>query len=74
MLLGGLDDITPPVLCDAVAKGVPPERLRMITYDNARSGFDMRGFAEHAGHPSGEPRYNAEAANASWAAVIDFLR
>jgi dienelactone hydrolase len=74
MLLGGIDDIASPALCNAVTKGVPPERLRMINYDNARHGFDMRGFPEHADRPSGAPGYNAEAAKASWAAVIDFLK
>jgi dienelactone hydrolase len=45
----------------------------MITYDNARHGFDMRGLSGNADRPSGAPAYNAEAAKASWAAVIDFL-
>jgi dienelactone hydrolase len=74
MLLGGIDDVAPPALCTAVAKGVAPEKLRMITYANARHGFDMRGFPEHADRPSGTPEYNAEAAKASWEAVIDFLK
>jgi dienelactone hydrolase len=74
VLLGGKDDIAPPALCHAISKGVAPEKLRMITYDNARHGFDMRGLPGNADRPSGAPGYNAEAARASWAAVIDFLK
>jgi dienelactone hydrolase len=72
MLLGANDDIAPPALCNAVSKGVPAERLRMITYPDARHGFDMRGFPKDT--LSGAPAYNAEAAEASWAAVIEFLK
>jgi dienelactone hydrolase len=60
-------------LCDAVAKGTPPDRLRTITYPNARHGFDMRGLPERADHPLGAPGYDAEAAKASWSVVRDFL-
>jgi dienelactone hydrolase len=74
MLLGGKDDITPPALCHAISKGVAPEKLRMITYADARHGFDMRGLPGNTDRPSGAPGYNAEAARASWAAVIDFLK
>jgi dienelactone hydrolase len=61
-------------LCDAVAKGIPPEKLRAITYPNARHGFDMRGLPERTDLPSGSLAYNADAAKASWSAVLDFLK
>jgi dienelactone hydrolase len=44
MLLGAADNIAPPALCDTVAKGVRAEKLKVITYPNARHGFDMRGL------------------------------
>jgi dienelactone hydrolase len=74
MLLGAIDDIAYPALCDAVAKGIPPEKLRAITYPNARHGFDMRGLPERTDLPSGSLAYNADAAKASWSAVLDFLK
>jgi dienelactone hydrolase len=73
MLLGAIDDIAYPALCDAVAKGVPSEKLQVIKYPNARHGFDMRGFSDRPDQLSGSPAYNAEAANASWAVVLNFL-
>ncbi len=72
MLLGAKDDIAIPTLCDRVAKDVPPERLRVISYPDARHGFDMRSLPIDV--PSGAPAYNAEAAKASWAAVMEFLK
>ena len=73
MLLGAMDDVAFPALCDAVVKGMAADKLRAITYPNARHGFDMRGLPERADQPSGSPGYNAEAAKASWSAVLDFL-
>jgi dienelactone hydrolase len=46
--------------------------LRVILYPDARHGFDMRGFPTDA--HSGAPAYNAEAAKASWEAVMQFLK
>lgn len=73
MLLGGRDDVAYPTWCKPVVDGVPADRLRVITYPTARHGFDIRGLPDHA-QSSGAPAYNAEAAEASWAAVMDFLR
>jgi dienelactone hydrolase len=72
MLLGAADGIAYPNLCDAVAKGMPPEKLRVVTYPNARHGFDMRGLPENSA--SGASGYNEEAADASWATVMEFLK
>jgi dienelactone hydrolase len=74
MLLGAADDVASPALCAAVAKGVPAESLRVITYPNARHGFDRRGLAEGNDQRAGMPVYNAEASVASWTAVRDFLQ
>jgi dienelactone hydrolase len=74
MLLGEIDDIALPALCIAVAKRMSSDRLRVITFPNARHGFDMRGLGERTDLPPGSPGYQAEPANASWAAVLDFLK
>ena len=74
MLLGAADDVAFPALCAAVAKGVPAELLRVITYPNARHGFDQRGLPERSDQPSGSLVYNAEASSASWTAVREFLQ
>jgi dienelactone hydrolase len=73
MLLGEKDDVAYPTLCKPVVDGVPATRLRVVTYPDARHGFDNRGFPEHVDQ-SGAPVYNAEAAKASWAAVLEFLK
>jgi len=73
MLLGGKDDIAYHTLCRSVVDGVPADRLRVVTYPNARHGFDVRGLAGRGDAP-GAPAYNAEAADASWAAVLEFLK
>ena len=49
MLLGAADDLAPPALCDSVAKGMPQEKLRVITYPDARHGCDQQGLPRH-GH------------------------
>lgn len=72
MLLGAADDVAYPSLCDAVAKGVAVEKLKIVTYPNARHGFDMRGLTESGA--SGAPGYNADAASASWTTVMEFLK
>jgi dienelactone hydrolase len=74
MLLGAIDDVARPAVCDAAMRGVSPDRLRTITYPNARHGFDVRGLPEHEELPFGSVGYNADAAKESWAAVVEFLR
>jgi dienelactone hydrolase len=74
MLLGGADDVAFPALCDSIVKGMPSDKLRKVVYPQARHGFDMEGFPERKERSEGEPAYNAEAAKASWSAVLDFLR
>jgi dienelactone hydrolase len=73
MLLGAIDDVTLPAVCDSVTNRVSPQRVRSILYPNARHGFDVRGLPERAEYPFGTIGYNAEAAKASWAAALGFL-
>ena len=72
MLMGAIDEVAIPALCDRAIKGVPPNNLQTILYPNARHGFDMRSLPERS--EFGRFGYNAEAAKASWTAVLDFLR
>ncbi len=72
MLMGAMDNVALPVLCDPVINGAPPNGLRTVLYPNARHGFDMRNLPERA--EFGRLGYNPEAAQASWMAVLDFLR
>jgi dienelactone hydrolase len=74
MLMGAIDDVARPALCEAVAKGAPPNTLRSISYPDARHSFDVRSLPERAEYPFGTVGYNAEAAKASWATVLDFLK
>lgn len=74
MLLGERDDIAFPDLCNAIVKGVAPERLRTIVYPGARHRFDIRGLPDDDQQPPGAPAYNADAAMASWTAVLEFLK
>jgi hypothetical protein len=48
MYLGAIDEVAPPALCDGIVKGAPPDRLRAITYPNARHAFDLRSLPERA--------------------------
>jgi len=72
MLMGAIDEVAIPALCDRVIKGVPSTNLRAIVYTNARHGFDMRSLPERT--EFGRLGYNPEAAKASWTAVLEFLR
>ncbi len=73
MLLGADDDVARPAVCDAVLMGAPPNSLRSIVYPNAHHGFDARSRPVPVRYPFGTVGYNADAAAASWAAVLDFL-
>jgi dienelactone hydrolase len=74
MLMGAIDDVARPALCEAVVNGAPLNTLRSILYPDARHSFDVRSLPERAEYPFGTIGYNAEAAKASWATVLDFLR
>jgi dienelactone hydrolase len=74
MLMGAADDVARPAACDAVVKGAPANTLRTVLYPDVLHAFDSRGLPERAEYPFGTIGYNAEAARASWATVLDFLR
>jgi dienelactone hydrolase len=72
MLMGAMDQVALPALCDPVIKAVSPNSLRTVVYPNARHGFDIKGLSER--DEFGRHGYDPEAAKASWATVLDFLR
>jgi len=72
MLMGARDEVAIPALCEPVIKGVSATTLRTVLYPNARHGFDMRSLPERS--EFGRLGYNADAAKASWTAVLEFLR
>jgi dienelactone hydrolase len=74
MLMGAIDDVARPAMCEAVVNGAPPNTLRSILYPDARHAFDVRGLPARVEYPFGTIGYNGEAAKASWATVLDFLR
>jgi dienelactone hydrolase len=73
MLIGDKDDVAYPTLCKPLVDSMSADRLRVLTYPDARHGFDNRGFPDHADQ-SGSSVYDREAAKASWAAVLEFLK
>ena len=72
MLMGAIDEVALPALCNAAIKGAPPNSVRTVLYPNARHAFDVRSLPERT--EFGRIGYNAEADQASWAAVLDFLK
>ena len=72
LLMGAIDEVALPALCDAVTKAAPANSLRAILYSNARHAFDVRSLPERA--EFGRLGYNAAAAQASWETVLEFLR
>ena len=72
MLMGAADEVALPTVCDLVIKGAPADSLRTIVYPGARHVFDARGLPERA--RNGAIGYNAEAAQASWDAALQFLK
>jgi dienelactone hydrolase len=72
MLMGAIDEVARPALCDPVIKGAPPSTLRTVLYPNARHAFDVRSLPERA--EFGRIGYNADAAQSSWTTVREFLK
>jgi len=72
MLMGAIDEVARPALCDPVIKGAPPNGLRTVLYPNARHAFDVRSLPERA--ELGRIGYDADAAQESWTTVLEFLR
>jgi dienelactone hydrolase len=72
MLMGARDEVALPALCDRAVRGAPPGSFRMVLYPGAHHGFDIRSLPERA--EFGRLGYQAEAAKASWTAVLEFLQ
>jgi len=72
ILMGGMDEVTPPAACERALKGLPANSLSTVVYPNARHGFDMRGLPERS--EFGRLGFDRGAAEAAWAVTLDFLR
>jgi len=75
MLLGGSDDIADPNICEALAGSVDIEQqITLINYSGARHGFDIEDAPPVLEIGNGMTvGYQKEAADASWAAILQFL-
>jgi len=75
MLLGGLDDITPPDVCEQLVESVlHRESVELHRYSEARHGFDVEGAPAVISTGRGTTiGYNDGAALAAWAEVFRFL-
>lgn len=74
MHLGAIDEVAPAAVCEALARGVPANALKVIVYPNARHAFDVRSLPARTQYQFGTIGYDADAARASWAATVSFLR
>ena len=72
MLLGAIDEVALPSLCEALVKKAPADSVRTIVYPGARHAFDVQSLPQRT--EFGGAGYNAEADQGSWAAALDFLR
>ena len=75
LLLGANDDVARPAVCEPVVEGrAAGHTSRGRRIPMRLHAFDMRGLPECTEYPFGTIGYNAEAANASWATLLDFLK
>lgn len=76
MLLGGNDDIAMPSVCKQLVDSVPiKQHITVESYPGARHGFDILGAPAVLDSGSGKTiGYQQEAAEASWQAILEFLR
>ncbi len=76
MLLGGNDDIAMPSVCKQLVESVPiKQHITVESYPGARHGFDILGAPAVLDSGSGKTiGYQQEAAEASWQAILEFLR
>jgi dienelactone hydrolase len=72
ILMGGMDEVTPPTACEHALTGAPANGLSTVTYPNARHGFDVRGLPKRT--KFGRLGFDRGAADAAWAVTLDFLR
>ena len=76
MLLGGSDDIGIPSVCEELVDSAPIRRhITVENYPGARHGFDVHGAPPMLESGNGKTvGYQKEAAEASWQAILEFLR
>jgi dienelactone hydrolase len=76
LLLGALDDVTPPQHCASIIRGSTLGQIKAVVYPKARHGFDLRGLPESMPytHGGGTLGYNAEADQASKIEIAEFLK
>ena len=75
MLLGGSDDIADPTLCENLVDSVAiKQQVTVDSYPGARHGFDIEDAPSVLDIGNGMTvGYQKEAADASWAAILQFL-
>ena len=75
MLLGGSDDIADPTICESLVDSVAIRQQIMVhSYPGARHGFDIEDAPPMRDLGNGKTiGYQKEAADGSWAAILQFL-
>lgn len=75
MILGEADDIAPPSICNTLIKSLPQQsNLRVISYPEARHGFDLTEGPTVLSIGSGKTvGRNNQAGNDAWKEIISFL-
>jgi dienelactone hydrolase len=76
MLLGGSDDIAIPSVCEELVDSVLiKQHITVENYPGARHGFDVQDAPPMLESGNGRTvGYQKEAAEASWQAILEFLR
>ena len=74
VLRGRSDTVAPPYLCHTALEGKPGnQRVEIITYANARHGFDLSELPPKVEYAYGTLGYDPMAAAAAWTEVQRFL-
>ena len=76
MLLGGSDEIAIPSVCEELVDSAPiKQHITVENYPGARHGFDIQDAPPILESGGGRTiGYQQEAAEASWQAILEFLR
>jgi len=76
MLLGGSDDIAVPSVCEELVDSAPiKQHITVENYPGARHGFDIQDAPPILESGGGKTvGYQKEAAEASWQAILGFLK
>ncbi len=75
ILLGGLDNIQPPEICQQLVERVSTQRVELRLYQGAHHGFDWSELPTRIERDE-KPTlgYNPEAAHAAWEEITAFLK